>query len=112
MSNVFEPTAAVGITITGCRDGAGVALSVPAGIPTPVWTCSDSTVLPLAVATNGLSATGTSLKAGTVTVNVTCAATTGPITGSATIAFTAGVPVTFVLNVVQLAPPPPPPPGP
>jgi hypothetical protein len=113
MSNIFQPLAAVAINITGCLDGAGIPLAVPPGLPRPAWTSSDPAVLPITAAQDGMSAIGTSLKAGTVTVTVTSAPTSGLITGSAVITFAAAdVPVTFVLNVAQLGAPPPPPPAP
>jgi hypothetical protein len=103
--NTFDPGASVLIAISGIADASGqpTAFQNP-----PSWTSSDPTILPLTVQVGGLSATGTSLKAGTVTISATGDGVTKTIVGT----FAAGVVATFVLTMTQLAPPPPPPANP
>ena len=121
---VFEPTAAVLITLTGCLDAVGVLVSgtqgaatspnpfPPTGMGVPTWLSSNPTILPLTAQSGGLAATGVSTGAGSVTVTATASAPGGTITGTATVSFAAGVPFTFVMTITQLSAPPPPPPNP
>lgn len=70
--------------------------------PAPiVWTTSDATILPVTASTDGLSATGTLLQDGSVTVT----ATSGAISASTVINGVAGQAVSFQL-AVSLAPTP------
>ena|ERR1035441_3551020 len=113
MSNTFEPTAAVVIMVSNPVDIYGIstvsALQPTGFIGTPLWQSSDPAVLPLVVATNGLSATGTSLKAGTVVITVT----SGSVAKTESIAFaSSGTVASFTISVTQLSAPPPPPPNP
>ena len=105
MSNVFEPGSGLLISITAVVDAFGRSTKFQ---NPPVWTSSDPTILPLTAAPDGLSATGTSLQAGTVTVT----AVGDGISESVTITLAAGAVASFSLVVTQLAAPPAPPANP
>lgn len=86
------------LTVINAVDAAGEpSTAFPAPI---VWSTSDPTILPLTPSTDGLSATGTLLQDGTVTVT----ATSGAISASTVINGVAGQVVSFALSVA-LAPP-------
>jgi hypothetical protein len=106
----FEPGSKLLITIdpTSIKDAAGAV--IPGGFKTPPagWVSSDPTILPLTVAADGMSASGVSLKAGTVAVSVIG----DGVTESVSITLGVGVVATFSLLVSVVAPPPPPPPPP
>ena len=114
-------------SITAIQDVAALATPVDAkgnvvtaSFPTPPsWSTSDSTILTVAPAADGLSAVVTAVgKLGTASVSVsgTPAGETSPITGSATVTVTAAQAASFVLTFGTPAtqnpgtPPPPAPP--
>lgn len=92
----FPEGAALLFTITNIVDAGGN----PATLPGPVsWTSSDTTILTLTPAADGLTATGTSTKTGVVTVT----ATSGTLSASVAVTVTAGAAVSFQISV-SLAP--------
>ena len=101
----FTKNDALIISVVNAVDATGA----PSGqFPAPiVWTTSDATILALTPSADGLSATGTLLQDGTVTVT----ATSGSISASLVVNGVAGQVVSFSLSAA-LAPPPPPPAGP
>lgn len=100
MANQFADGTNLLITVVDVVDAGGnpTTLSTP-----PTWTTSDPTVLVLTPASDGLSATGTVLKTGTVTVT----ATSGSLTASVAITGISGQAVSFQLSVVAVPPTPP-----
>lgn len=105
-TNTFADGSPLLLLITNVVDQFGNPAVLPV---TPVWTSSDATILSPSVATDGLSATGTALASGTVTIT----ATAGSITSSVAITVTAGQAVNFQITVsVAPSTPPAPPSGP
>lgn len=105
--------------ISGSLDAKGNTLPVPSFTTPPSWTSSDTTVLTVAPAADGLSAVITAvgkIGSATITVSGTPTGETAPIQGSADISVTAAQPASLVLSlgtpVLQTPPVPPPPPGP
>lgn len=90
--NTFPILTALLIAITNIVDADGQPTTL---VVTPVWTSSDATILSPVPAADGLSATGTALKDGTVTVT----ATSGAISATAQITVTSGTAVSFQLSV-------------
>ena len=85
------------LTIIDAVDASGnPSANFPA---TPVWTSSDPTILAPVAATDGMSATGTLLKDGPVTITVT----SGSVTESTVVNGVAGQVVSFAI-AVALAP--------
>lgn len=107
-----------------------VATAVPVdargnpGVPTsfsspPSWSSSDTTVMTVAAAADGLSAVVTAAgKVGSATLSVsgTPVGATAPISGSATVSVVAapavGLTISFAAPTTQAPPTPPPPPAP
>ncbi len=86
------------ITVVNAVDAAGApSTDFPAPI---VWSASDATILVLTPSADGLSATGTLLEDGTVTVT----ATSGSISASTVINGVAGQVVSFALSVAVAVP--------
>ena len=88
-------------TLANIVDAAGQPTTFKAP---PSWTTSDTTILSLTAAADGLSATGTVAKTGTVTVTV---AGDG-VTQSATINVVAGQVASFAIQFAPAPPPAPP----
>jgi hypothetical protein len=108
MANLFSDGNALLITITNIVDAQGQPATLTAK---PTWATSDPTILNPTPAADGLSATGTALKTGAVTITVT-SGTLPPV--SVVITIGAGQAVSFQLSVAlaSIQPPPPPPPPP
>ena len=103
MANIaFQVTAALLFQIENVIDAEGDQAQLASPIQ---WNTSDSTILNPTPATDGLSATGTALKTGTVTITATDA---NGVTSSVAITVTSGQAVSFSITV-SLAPPPTPP---
>ena len=113
MANTFSSGTALlfvlGSLINGNEvDGVGLDQNgnhLPLAGTSFTWTSSDPTILAPTVAADTLSATGTPLKDGTVTLT----AVSGSATAAIALTITAGQ-LTSVQIFVHLAPPPPPPP--
>jgi hypothetical protein len=92
------------LTITNILDSNGQPTTLTT---VPVWTSSDATILAPTAAADGLSATGTCLKSGTVTITATAGPGDNNVSASVAITVTAGTVVSFQIDVV-LAPTTPP----
>jgi hypothetical protein len=97
MDNNYAVGSALLVQITNVVDAGGN----PAQLTAPIaWSTSDSTILNLTPAADGMSATGSAQKTGTVTVTVTA----NGITESTSIDVIGGAPVSFQLSVSLVTP--------
>jgi hypothetical protein len=94
--NNFAVNADLLVTLTNVVDAAGNPASFQ---NPPVYTTSDSTILPLTSASDGMSATGVALKTGSVVITVVG----DGVTETASVDVVAGAVVSFQINVA-LAP--------
>lgn len=98
-NNNFADGSSLLVTLTNIVDAAGNPTTFQ---NPPVYSTSDSTILTLSAAADGLSATGVAQKAGNVTITVLG----DGVTETTTVDVVAGTVVSFQINVA-LAPPAP-----
>lgn len=103
--NTFSDGSALLFAIVNVVDQNGQPATLPSP---PVWSTSNSAVLSPAAASDGMSATGTALIAGTVTIT----ATSGSLSASVAVTVTAGQAVSFQITASLASALPPPAGGP